>query len=132
MKISSLLAIVSISILTACSTVNDDKQLLPDSGATTQELIQGTHTERAFYGTAEKSAFIGDMITPRYQSNSSFSNRHIQELQRDFKKVPNPEIIAYVYPHLNNNQMPVPGYFTSFQLYERNHYALTAEGYNEN
>ncbi len=40
-----------------------------------------------------------------------------------FYKIPNPELRMYVYPHLGGrDQIPVPGYTTEFNVYERNYY----------
>ena len=45
-----------------------------------------------------------------------------------FARVPNPELIMYVYPHLAGpEQVPVPGYFTAFSMYARIHYARPGE-----
>ena len=46
---------------------------------------------------------------------------------RDFRSVPNPEILGYVYPHLSGD-LPVPGYYTVFRLRPRDHYAELGEG----
>lgn len=127
--ITTLLAIS----LGGCSAVTADKkpQLLPDSGATTMEIIDGETPPSGYYGNGQKAPYVGEPIAPFYQSSSRYSNAHIAELQRDFQRVPNPEIIGYVYPHLNHNEMPIPGYFTTFLLYTRQHYALAAEGHHE-
>ena len=45
-----------------------------------------------------------------------------------FHKLPNPELKMYVYPHLaGNDEVPIPGYFTEFNAYSRDHYALPSE-----
>jgi conjugative transfer region lipoprotein (TIGR03751 family) len=45
-----------------------------------------------------------------------------------FKKLPNPELKLYVYPHFaGNDEIPIPGYYTEFTAYERTHYALPSE-----
>ncbi len=123
---------LSLSVLLGCaSSTPKEKQLLPDAGPTTAEIMQGTKVTHTYYGNGQRSPYIGETLMPHYSSQSYYSSEHIQELKRDFKRVPNPEIVGYVYPHINNNEMPVPGYFTSFPLYNRNHFALTSEGYNE-
>ncbi len=46
----------------------------------------------------------------------------------EFHKLPNPELKMYVYPHLaGKEQLPIPGYFTVFNAYTEDHYALTNE-----
>jgi len=50
-------------------------------------------------------------------------------LAHDFARLPNPDLILYVYPHLAGEEgTPVPGYVTRFPLYERVEYALPGEG----
>lgn len=47
---------------------------------------------------------------------------------RVFTRLPNPDLILYVYPHLAGAEgVPVPGYATAFPLYERVEYALPGE-----
>ncbi|MBC6414499.1 MAG: TIGR03751 family conjugal transfer lipoprotein [Chromatiales bacterium] len=48
------------------------------------------------------------------------------ELEVLFPLLPNPKIVLYVFPHIAEG-VPVPGYATSFNLYEKDHYALPAE-----
>lgn len=45
-----------------------------------------------------------------------------------FRKLPNPELTLFVYPHLTGNaEVPIPGYATVFNAYDRDHYALPQE-----
>lgn len=47
-------------------------------------------------------------------------------LQR-FQRLPNPDLVMYVFPHLARGRYPVPGYYTAFPLYETVEYALPGE-----
>ena len=44
-----------------------------------------------------------------------------------FARVPNPDLVMVVYPHLARGKYPVPGYVTVFPMYEQTHYALPGE-----
>jgi len=44
-----------------------------------------------------------------------------------FPRLPNPELVLYVFPHINGKGRPIPGYTTSFLLYEKEEYALPGE-----
>lgn len=116
-------------LLAACSSSKG--KLLPDEGATTAELMSSTHyrQEAVYYG-GEKADYLGIPLVSGYRPKNQYTHAHVAELQRDFHQVPNPQIVAYVYPHLVGN-LPVPGYFTVFNLYDTTHYALGAEGYHE-
>ncbi|WP_053085264.1 hypothetical protein [Candidatus Competibacter denitrificans] len=58
---------------------------------------------------------------------SSGSLAALGALQQDFQRLPNPEIVGYVYPHLSGD-LPVPGYYTAFPLREGLYYARPGEG----
>lgn len=50
------------------------------------------------------------------------------EVQRQFQRLPNPDLSMYVYPHLaGTDPVPVPGYTTVFPLYQRVQYAMPGE-----
>jgi conjugative transfer region lipoprotein (TIGR03751 family) len=45
-----------------------------------------------------------------------------------FRKLPNPELNLYIYPHFaGTDEIPIPGYYTTFSAYDRTHYALASE-----
>lgn len=50
------------------------------------------------------------------------------EIHRQFHRLPNPDLVMYVFPHLaGTDPVPVPGYTTVFPLYQRVQYALPGE-----
>ena len=92
-------------LLAACSS---DPQLLPDGG---------------YPVAGEPMAAVGSRA-----AMSSITGSHFDELNQDFKEIPNPKILGYVYAHYSSTGMAVPGHFTSFRLYKVNHNALMREG----
>lgn len=62
----------------------------------------------------------GDGNTQRYWSA-------LEPLQQRFARVPNPDLVMMVYPHLAKGKYPVPGYVTVFPMYEQTQYALPGE-----
>ncbi len=51
------------------------------------------------------------------------------EIDAVFPRLANPSLVMYVFPHLAGEaRVPVPGYATSFPMYERVEYALPGEG----
>ncbi len=48
-------------------------------------------------------------------------------MQQRFARVPNPDLVMVVYPHLAQGKYPVPGYVTVFPMYEQTFYALPGE-----
>ena len=127
----SLLALFAASLAACSVTQPSSDKLLPDTGPTTAELISGQKSRvSAYFGNGVQADYLGMPLTEGYAPNSSYSLAHVNELRRDFRKVPNPEIVAYVFPHISDGELPVPGYFTMFHLYERDHFALEQEGYH--
>ncbi|MFF0977525.1 TIGR03751 family conjugal transfer lipoprotein, partial [Proteus mirabilis] len=44
-----------------------------------------------------------------------------------FPRLPNPDMVMYVFPHLSAGNLPVPGYSTVFPFYHQVQYALPGE-----
>jgi len=63
------------------------------------------------------------------QSNSKHhASLQSNDVLHDFHKLPNPELKMYIYPHLaGKEQLPIPGYYTVFNGYTQDHYALANE-----
>lgn len=50
------------------------------------------------------------------------------EIERQFRRLPNPDLVMYVFPHLTGSEAaPVPGYSTVFPLYDQVQYAMPGE-----
>lgn len=50
------------------------------------------------------------------------------EIDNRFARLPNPDLVMYVTPHLSaNGRYPVPGYSTVFSMYETVEYAMPGE-----
>ena len=50
------------------------------------------------------------------------------EIHRQFQRLPNPDLVMYVFPHLTGTDpVPVPGYTTVFPLYQRVQNAMPGE-----
>lgn len=122
---STLCALVALMVLAGCSS---KPTLLPDEGPTTVQIIEGDYSNPGADRQDGSYPVSGEPVNLVRHPQSNITGRHLDELNQDFKEVPNPKILGYVYPHFNSGNMPVPGYFTSFRLYKQNHYALMEEG----
>jgi conjugative transfer region lipoprotein (TIGR03751 family) len=59
---------------------------------------------------------------------AGYSRAAHTELATLFPRLPNPTLVMFVFPHLAGaERVPVPGYATTFPLYERVEYALPGE-----
>jgi conjugative transfer region lipoprotein (TIGR03751 family) len=64
--------------------------------------------------------------TPRIEA--AYTRTAHNEIERQFHRLPNPDLVMYVFPHLaGTDPVPVPGYSTVFPLYQRVQYALPGE-----
>ena len=64
---------------------------------------------------------------PNLQAKSTALSQSVPEKYtwNNFRKAPNPTLTLYIYPHLSGvDELPVPGYSTAFNAYEKDHYAL--------
>ncbi|NEM65145.1 TIGR03751 family conjugal transfer lipoprotein, partial [Escherichia coli] len=60
--------------------------------------------------------------------NASYTRTAQNEIYRQFQRLPNPDLVMYVFPHLaGTDPVPVPGYTTVFPLYQRVQYAMPGE-----
>lgn len=86
---------------------------------------QATPRDLLHAGSAPRSVASGDGDTRRYGSA-------VEPMRQRFARVPNPDLVMVVFPHLAKGQYPVPGYVTVFPMYEQaNLYALPGEAEDE-
>lgn len=148
-----LMGLTAMSVLSGCSS---NRSILPDQGPTTMEVYDqhmaggGSQVNNTFkrdrkgnlirptqdanqegntnkFGGSPWTSASGDRIMPLNTGKSALAAREMDALQRDFRRIQNPEVIGYVYPHLSGNEHPVPGYFTAFNLYTADHYAQSGD-----
>ena len=90
------------------------------SGRASRELLDARQTLRRPLTDADVQATPG--VQARYTRTAQ------NEIYRQFHRLPNPDLVMYVFPHLaGTDPVPVPGYSTVFPLYQRVQYALPGE-----
>jgi conjugative transfer region lipoprotein (TIGR03751 family) len=101
---------------------------LPQDGPSMQAIY-----DAHFEGLAEDTHGLRSAVATRPLASgeadlAGFSRSAHTELETVFPRLPNPTLVLYVFPHLAGSEgLPVPGYATTFTLYERVHYALPGE-----
>lgn len=61
-------------------------------------------------------------------AQTSYTRTAATEIQQQFPRLPNPDLVLYVFPHLAGTEaVPVPGYSTVFPFYRQVQYALPGE-----
>ena len=65
---------------------------------------------------------------PNDEAFAGFTRDILTELDLHFPRLPNPTLVMYVFPHVAGpSRVPVPGYATTFPMYEHPEYALPGE-----
>lgn len=115
------------ALLSGCTTCAN---AIPNHEPTMAEIY-----EQTLYDTNSESIEKARLHVQKIQQaalNQSNPKAETAEYETTpFPMLPNPPLIMYVYPHLSSeNEAPVPGYKTAFNLYERNYYAMEGEVFN--
>jgi len=93
--------------------------VVPEKGPTMEQVYDGMQATHSEPETDPIKTASHNLTTFHAENNS-------------FHKLPNPELTMYVFPHLaGNDEMPIPGYFTEFNAYTQDHYALPIETIRE-
>ncbi len=122
-----LIGIALSMLLTACSSSQED--LLPSSEQTMLDLWNnrgGSTLQQSRTGN------VRSIDPPKGISSAemeSYTRTAANEAQNLFPRLPNPDLIMYVFPHLSDTaeQVPIPGYSTVIPFYGRTQYAQPGE-----
>lgn len=126
-RLSPLLCLSAL--LVGCSTTKDE--LLPAGDSTMLDLWQNRGTSGRTASEARSTlrrAMTGEDSAARLAIEESYTRAAENEIQQVFPRLPNPDMVIYVYPHMSGNApAPVPGYSSVFPFYSRVQYALPGE-----
>ena len=126
---------LTIALLASgCSTSKEE--MLPHGDATMIDVWDQGTTGSA--GSASSRLLLDARQTLRRpldpqqaavrNDNAAFTRTAQNEIYSQFKRLPNPDLVMYVYPHLAGaDPAPVPGYTTVFPFYQRVQYAMPGE-----
>ena len=123
-----LFILISISSgLVGCASSKD--AVLPHDGPT-MKAIYDAHFEgmNAASTGAARSAVGSRPLVPNDEAFAGYTRDSLTELDTHFPRLPNPTLVMTVFPHLAGpSRVPVPGYATTFPMYEHAEYALPGE-----
>ncbi|MBL1697447.1 TIGR03751 family conjugal transfer lipoprotein, partial [Klebsiella pneumoniae] len=99
--------------LAGCSTSKE--QLLPPGDSTMLDLWQQKSGSPQM--TAEARAVLRRDLNDVERNAQpavaeSYSRDANSEIQQQFPRLPNPDLVMYVFPHMTVGNVPVPGYST--------------------
>lgn len=120
-------ALALMAVWTSGCTHSSKDRLLPQKGPTMQDVYDAHFNRNAQRGGADRSdvARRGAAVEPTDRAGYTRDADH--EVEQLFPRLPNPGLVMYVFPHLSERGYPVPGYSTTFPLYDKVHYALPGE-----
>lgn len=122
---TTLVLLISLGLV-GCS----QKVVFPQDGMTMAEIYDEHQAEEKIKinDVASARQFLGRPVGNLDQDLSGFVRDENNEINALFPQLPNPIMVMFIYPHLaGDGGNPVPGYSTSFPMYERPHYALPGE-----
>lgn len=132
----SLMPLLVAAVLAGCTTSKED--LLPRGEHTMQQLWQqeagdGSTGQVARRQLLDARQELRRPLTPADieaapMNQVRYTRTAATEIQRQFRRLPNPDLVMFVFPHLaGTDPVPVPGYSTVFPLYQRVQYAMPGE-----
>lgn len=146
-RCGALLALAATALLGACTAAGPRESPLPKDGKTVVEVYrdhirtEGSGAEdprdrlkadRVDDRASAQGARLMDVGAQAAETNPvalhSLTYRDaIEPMNQRFARLPNPDLVMYVHPHLSKGGHPVPGYLTVFPMYERVEYAMPGE-----
>lgn len=122
------LTLILTLLLAGCSTSKDE--MLPPGDSSMLELwndgASATHATGESRTTLRRPVTDSERVISQ-QTRESYSRTQENEIQQTFPRLPNPDMVMYVFPHLVDGNTPVPGYSTVFPFYGQVQYALPGE-----
>lgn len=114
-------------LLVGCTTSKD--ALLPAGKQTVLAMWQGNkagHATESARETLRRSLTVSERLRA-LEEPYHYSRSAAQEISQQFPRLPNPDMVMYVFPHLVAGNTPIPGYSTVFPFYQQEQYALPGE-----
>ena len=110
-----LISLLGVGCTSVRSIVKDAKPMKQVYG---EKITQATSSARA----SHERPIADGALDLQGDARSTY-----EHLQKTFPRLPNPELVMYITPHLTSGGRPVPGYSTIFPMYKETQYALPGE-----
>ena len=126
----------AVAMLGGCSS----GMMKPPKGSPTMAQVSeaSANSQSYFYDGKGDSAQASDSVMRAARayapksgynfSGESDNGRIVNSLNDQFPTLPNPQNLMYIFGHFaGKGQLPVPGHFVAFPMYNQTHYALPNE-----
>ncbi|MCO8163885.1 TIGR03751 family conjugal transfer lipoprotein [Pseudomonas sp. LJDD11] len=118
-----------MALLTGCST--DKDELMPPGTGTMLDHWNGATVSDSSSSSRLLMDARQQLRRPLHDTDTqlaSYTRTAQNEIYSQFKRLPNPDLVLYVFPHLTGKDpAPIPGYSTVFPFYQRVQYAMPGE-----
>jgi len=120
------LGLISL-VLSGCASTKD--AVLPQDGPPMKAIYEQHIQEMGARDPLVVREALGNSpVVDGEGALHGYTREAYNEIDTTFPRLPNPSMVMYVFPHLaGDEQVPVPGYVTTFSMYERVEYALPGE-----
>ncbi|MEW5291567.1 TIGR03751 family conjugal transfer lipoprotein [Erwinia papayae] len=131
MNNSFIFMLITTAMLTGCATSKE--AMLPAGNSTMLEIWNGedgggnASRQSAAGRDTLRRGLTADETQADARADRSYSRSQESEISQQFPRLPNPDMVMYLYPHLADGNTPVPGYSTVFPFYARTQYAMPGE-----
>ncbi|MGX0954892.1 conjugative transfer region lipoprotein (TIGR03751 family) [Pseudomonas viridiflava] len=130
--------VLAMAAVTLVGCATDKEQLLTHDGQSMQEIWQQEAGDGGSGQVAGRQLLDARQtlwrplqeadLAEAPSEQSRYTRTASNEIYRQFHRLPNPDLVMYVFPHLTGTDpVPVPGYTTVFPLYQRVQYAMPGE-----
>lgn len=120
-----LMACCGVLVIGGCASNKD--ALIPQDGPPMAEIYK-KHMAGLDGSSSRLARERLPLRPPEDADPTPFTRTALNEINTRFGRVPNPDLVMYVFPHLAGaGQYPVPAYTTVFPMYDTVHYAMPGE-----
>lgn len=118
--------IAGVALLAGCMGATKES-IIPQEGPTMAQVYR-SHLAATGMDSTRLARNKLPLREPHEVDVSPFTRTAYNETESRFPRLPNPDLVMYVTPHLAGvGRYPVPGYTTVFPMYESVEYALPGE-----
>jgi conjugative transfer region lipoprotein (TIGR03751 family) len=127
MRAWTKLLAVSCGVMIVGGCASNKDALIPQNGPPMAEIYK-KHMAGLEGGSARTARERLPLRPPEDVQPTAFTRTALNEINTRFGRVPNPDLVMFVFPHLaGSGQYPVPAYTTVFPMYDTVHYAMPGE-----
>jgi len=118
-QMQRLMILISVLVVAGCSS--QETKLLPENGPNILQIYKSHVTTS---GTEPK---MYRQLRNGRRDLAGYTRTASNEIDQRFPLLPNPELSLYVFPHMSKKGHPIPGYSTTFMMYQKDEYAMPGE-----